>query len=52
MIQVVDLAVAHLSADDEVVFQVDEVDDDEVEEVGNILFNNNIKKWKNSDYLF
>ena len=31
---VVDLAVAHLSADDEVVFQVDEVDDDEVEEVG------------------
>ena len=31
---VVDLAVAHLSADDEAVSQVDEVDDDEVEEAG------------------
>ena len=37
MVQIVDLAVVHPLADDEVVFQADEVEVDEVEEVGSFI---------------
>ena len=38
MVEIVDLVDDHHLADDEVVFQVDEVDDEEDEEAGNSLF--------------
>ena len=52
MIRILDLVVVHLSADDEADSQVDEVEVVEAQEVGNILFNNSIIKWKKFDYLF
>jgi hypothetical protein len=44
MIQIVDSVDDHHLADDEVVSQVDEVEDDEVEEVGNVIYLNHIKQ--------